>query len=67
LHAACAEVAGAADDPRFEPARLGDLQRSVLDSGLARRELGWQPRVDLAAGLAKTFAWMQESGAPATK
>jgi UDP-glucose 4-epimerase len=67
LHSACAEVAGTVDDPRFEPARLGDIQRSLLDSTLAGRELGWHAQLDLAAGLARTFAWMQERGAPVTK
>jgi UDP-glucose 4-epimerase len=67
LLAACAEVAGRDDEPRLEPARLGDVQRSVLDSSRAQRELGWTPRVDLASGLAKTFAWMQESGSVTTK
>jgi UDP-glucose 4-epimerase len=67
LLSACAEVAGSDDEPRLEPARLGDVQRSVLDSGLAKRELGWQARVDLASGLTKTFAWMQESGSLTTK
>src|SRR4051812_12136961 len=29
--------------PAFAPARLGELQRSVLDASLAERELGWRP------------------------
>jgi UDP-glucose 4-epimerase len=40
------------------PARLGELQRSVLDASLAERELGWRPEVDLAAGLAETWSWV---------
>ncbi|HKU59286.1 MAG TPA: NAD-dependent epimerase/dehydratase family protein [Gaiellaceae bacterium] len=62
LHRACAAVAGVADEPRIEPARLGDVQRSALDASLAERELGWQARTSLADGLQETFAWMQESG-----
>jgi UDP-glucose 4-epimerase len=38
-------------DPELGPERLGDLQRSVLDPGLAGRELGWQPEVSLEDGL----------------
>jgi UDP-glucose 4-epimerase len=67
LHSACAAVSAKPDEPRFEPARLGDIQRSELDPSLAERELGWRAQVDVGSGLAKTFAWMQESGSPATK
>jgi nucleoside-diphosphate-sugar epimerase len=41
-------------------ARLGDVHRSVLDSTLAARELGWSARVPLADGLARTWAWMRQ-------
>jgi UDP-glucose 4-epimerase len=58
LHDACAAVAGRSDEPRFEPARLGDVRRSVLDVSRAARELGWSPRTTLAEGLAQTWAWV---------
>src|SRR4029077_10865681 len=38
-------------DPEHGPKRLGDLQRSVLDPGLAARELDWQPQNSLEDGL----------------
>jgi UDP-glucose 4-epimerase len=38
-------------DPERGPERLGDLQRSVLDPGLAGRELGWRAEVSLEDGL----------------
>jgi UDP-glucose 4-epimerase len=60
LHAACARVAGNGQAPRHEPARLGDVQRSVLDAHLIERELGWRPHVSLTDGLARTWAWMKE-------
>jgi UDP-glucose 4-epimerase len=60
LHAACARVAGSDRAPRHEPARLGDVQRSVLDARLIERELGWRPQVPLDDGLARTWAWMKE-------
>jgi len=60
LHAACVRVAGSDRAPRHEPARLGDVQRSVLDARLIERELGWRPRVPLDDGLARTWAWMKE-------
>jgi UDP-glucose 4-epimerase len=45
-------------EPAFAPARLGELQRSVLDVALAERELGWCPERPLADGLAETWAWI---------
>jgi UDP-glucose 4-epimerase len=63
LHEACARVAGLDHSPRHEAARLGDVQRSVLDARLIERELGWQPRVSLDDGLARTWAWMKEHAA----
>ena len=65
LHAACERVAGVEQPPRHEPARLGDVQRSVLDARLITRELGWLPRVSLDDGLARTWAWMKEHAAAA--
>jgi UDP-glucose 4-epimerase len=60
LHAACVRVAGSDRAARHEPARLGDVQRSVLDAHLIERELGWRPEVALDDGLARTWAWMKE-------
>ncbi len=64
LHAACARVAGTNQAPRHEPARLGDVQRSVLDARLIERELGWRARVSLDEGLARTWAWLQGHTGP---
>jgi UDP-glucose 4-epimerase len=60
LHRACAAVAGVTARPLHEAARLGDIQRSVLDASLIERERGWQARVPLDEGLRRTWAWMQE-------
>jgi UDP-glucose 4-epimerase len=45
-------------EPAFAEARLGELQRSVLDVSLAERELGWRPGSSLDEGLARTWAWI---------
>jgi UDP-glucose 4-epimerase len=60
LHRACAAVAGVENAPRLEAARLGDVLRSVLDCGLAARELGWRAEMPQDEGLRRTWAWMQE-------
>jgi len=60
LHRACAEVAGREAEPRLEPARLGDVRRSVLDVSLAAAELGFRAQTGLAEGLARTWAWTVE-------
>jgi UDP-glucose 4-epimerase len=57
LHAACCVAAGVESEPDFAPARLGELQRSVLDVTRAREALGWVPELSLEAGLADTWAW----------
>jgi len=55
LVAAMRRATGREIDPEHGPERLGDLQRSVLDPGLARRELGWHPEVALEDGLRATW------------
>jgi UDP-glucose 4-epimerase len=56
LHRLCAAVTGTPAEPRFEPARLGDARRSVLDVTHARDELGWRPATPLVEGLRRTLA-----------
>jgi len=58
LYDAIRTAAGIDREPTFAPARLGELQRSVLDASLAERELGWRPRQSLGEGLAETWAWI---------
>jgi UDP-glucose 4-epimerase len=54
-----AAVTGREVDPeRVEP-RLGDLQRSVLDTRRTARELGWRAETSLDEGLAATWAFFR--------
>jgi UDP-glucose 4-epimerase len=55
LYALCREAAGSSIEADQAPARLGELQRSVLDVSLAERELGWRPQVSLEEGLRRTW------------
>jgi UDP-glucose 4-epimerase len=43
--------AGAMPEPQFAPERPGEVQRSCLAVGRARRELGWHAKVSLRDGL----------------
>jgi len=55
LYELCRRVAGSELDAKHAEARLGELQRSVLDFTLAERELGWRPEVGLEEGLRRTW------------
>jgi UDP-glucose 4-epimerase len=54
LYRAIAKRFPGAPEPRREPARPGDLRRSLLDVGKAERLLGWKPKVALSEGLDRT-------------
>ena len=58
LAAAIGAASGIDREAALAPARLGELQRSVLDVSLAARELGWRPELSLAEGLAETWRWI---------
>lgn len=42
--------------------RPGDVLRLVADRGLAHDLLGWEPRINLAAGLNRLLAWHEAAG-----
>ncbi|MBN3753917.1 NAD-dependent epimerase/dehydratase family protein [Paraburkholderia sp. Tr-20389] len=43
----------------YRPGRPFDVPASVLDNTLAKRELGWEPKVALDAGIKMTAAWLR--------
>jgi UDP-glucose 4-epimerase len=45
--------------PLHGPAKEGEQRRSVIDPALAKRELGWEPRVQLDSGLRRTYDWFR--------
>jgi UDP-glucose 4-epimerase len=50
-------VAGSSDfKPRIEPARPGEIQRSVIEAGRALEAFGWQAETTLDSGLELTLA-----------
>jgi UDP-glucose 4-epimerase len=54
-------VTGAPMQKSFRPGRPFDVPVSVLDNALARRELGWWPRISLEDGIVRTAAHMREA------
>jgi UDP-glucose 4-epimerase len=55
VHRLCVAAAGVEQEPRFDAARPGDLQDSVIDPSRAARELDWRAERSLAAGLTETW------------
>jgi UDP-glucose 4-epimerase len=62
LFEACREASGVDVEPVFDPPRLGELQRSVLDAGLAERELGFELQTSFADGIAATWEFISSEG-----
>jgi UDP-glucose 4-epimerase len=54
----CKRVSGSSLDPTHVDARLGELQRSVLDTERAAHELGFRAMVELEDGLQATHDWL---------
>jgi UDP-N-acetylglucosamine 4-epimerase len=48
---------GGSGEPSFEPPRAGDVRDSLADISAARSALGYSPRYDIQAGLAKAAEW----------
>lgn len=55
-----ARLCGSALPERHGPAKSGEQRRSVIDSALAARVLGWRPQMSLEDGLRQTVAFFRE-------
>ncbi|MDA1314265.1 MAG: SDR family oxidoreductase [Acidobacteria bacterium] len=55
------ELEGLDLPPRYQPGRAGDVRDSQADLGAARRDLNYDPRIDLTEGLRRTLAWYRAS------
>ena len=51
------EVTGSSSELVFEPLPTDDPTRRRPDITLAREHLGWEPKVQLHEGLARTHEW----------
>ncbi len=59
LIAGMAEVVGEQPPVEYLSPRSLDVPANVLDIGRAREELGWEPRVELTEGIARTWDWIR--------
>ena len=46
--------------PKYEPERVGDVKHSLADISLAKKFLGYSPRVSFAEGLRHTVDWYKQ-------
>ena len=60
LAALAIEVTGSSSEITFEPRPVDDPARRRPDISLARTLLGWEPAIDLQAGLARTADYFRE-------
>ena len=55
-----AKASGKTVEPAFAAPREGDINRSMLCNEAAVQNLNWQPKMDLAEGLARTITYFKE-------
>ena len=60
IYAGLAQATGFAQPPGYGPAKLGETYKIYLDATRAKQELGWQPEIDLDAGLRQTAAYFRD-------
>jgi UDP-glucose 4-epimerase len=56
--AVCEEVSGTRAKLDLHPVEKGDVRQTLADVSRARQHLGYQPKVDLRAGLAAEWHWV---------
>jgi UDP-glucose 4-epimerase len=54
------DLADFSQDPIYGPERSGDIKHSLADISLAKRCLGYEPKVTLRQGLRQTLDWYKE-------
>ncbi|HKZ21839.1 MAG TPA: GDP-mannose 4,6-dehydratase, partial [candidate division Zixibacteria bacterium] len=63
LYEILAEKVGSNSCKTYGPERLGEQKRSVIDFAKAKKELNWEPEVNLEQGLEKTIEYYQNKKA----
>lgn len=59
VHRLMCQALGITSEPIHAAARTGELRAIALDAGLAERELGWRPVVDVETGVGRTVQWLR--------
>jgi UDP-glucose 4-epimerase len=54
-------VCGCRPDVAIDPAQKGDMRHTYADTQLARRDLGFVPKVTLEDGLASEYRWLADT------
>jgi len=54
------DIAGSRSGVVFKPMRHAEVELRIPDISAARRELGYEPSIELAEGLKRTIAWYRE-------
>lgn len=54
-------VTGVEISPLFKAGRSYDVPRVVLDIAKAQQQFSWKPRIDLFAGVEKTWKWIENT------
>ncbi len=57
------KISGKPARAKYDPPRPGDIRDSLADIGLARRLLGYEPRVGFEEGLRRTWEWYRSTHA----
>lgn len=57
-----AGLTGATPQPVHTPPRGGDVRRTEADVSLAKRLIGYEPKIDIEEGLRRTVAWFRRDG-----
>lgn len=64
LYVAISAATGAGFEPRYGPARVGDIHRSVADVSKATAKIGFKPSITLAEGLQRTVDYYRSIALP---
>jgi nucleoside-diphosphate-sugar epimerase len=56
-----ARLTGATPAPMHTAVREGDVRRTEADVSLARRLIGYEPKVDIVEGLSRTVDWFRSA------
>ncbi|KKM51479.1 hypothetical protein LCGC14_1555400 [marine sediment metagenome] len=60
LYRALAKITDFQEKPIYAPGKKGDIRKIYLDTEKAKKELGWQAKLQLEDGLEKTVEWFKE-------